>query len=358
MKTYIIAKIPRGNKSYQDGMYAVLDAETGRIAWADTSKKEVRDNIEIMKNISEYNEYYKCTTASVRTAVYIDWSRGLIGCFLYNRSKPIVNRISLDKLVWYEIEELKEMKSITINFTDTFEKLTSTTSEINVEKVGTRSIRKNRKIIKEDDANKTITDKNDVEAIQDTQESINDKEEKQETDIKENDTEVSDNLNTDNRANTNSTNKAILSSDNNDNSDYTEYRQESKEDSNRKLNTKNELTDKTDNIELYINIMKIMLKGNKISLPIKVFNSLEKGPIYPVFSDFNTGNRVALVDIYIDEAEKHRKITVCIAVKNNCDYVDIEILKEYNSSDIPLGFKDDFKKEYLRWYKSTLHVKL
>ncbi|MBO5388946.1 MAG: hypothetical protein J6A59_12630, partial [Lachnospiraceae bacterium] len=68
MKTYVVAKVPHGNKSSLEGIYAVLDAETGRIAWADTSKKEIRDNLAIMQSIAEYNEHYKGLVVSVRTA--------------------------------------------------------------------------------------------------------------------------------------------------------------------------------------------------------------------------------------------------------------------------------------------------
>ncbi|MBO5388098.1 MAG: hypothetical protein J6A59_08165, partial [Lachnospiraceae bacterium] len=252
---------------------------------------------------------------------------------------------------WYEVEELKEMKSLTINFTETFEKLTSTTKDINIEKVGTRS-RKTKKTISKNNIIRSTADGDNIDTIHNIQESNNSK---KETDIKEDNNEIISNTSNDNGA-------ALFIQEQEDENNYTEdsigNKQETKENILKESDIQKDSRNKAEDNGIYINIMKIMLEGNKISLPIDIFNSLEKGPIYPIFSDFNTGNRVAIVDIYVDKAEKYKKITACMTAKNSCRYIDIEILKEYNSSELPIGFKDDFKRDYLKWYKSTLHVRL
>ena len=122
-----------------------------------------------------------------------------------------------------------------------------------------------------------------------------------------------------------------------------------------KCNTKNKEISQED---LYINIIKLMRKGNKLSVPKVILKNIEKGPVYPVLYDFNTDRKIGLQDFYFRDDSDVKKMTFCVASASDSGFVEIEVVYGVGDPVLRADYKEQFKRDYLKWYKEHLHVRV
>lgn len=326
-----------------------------------------KEQLESNKELAELKERFIIKKRSIEifkgTAVYFDRENGYIG--IYKKRNVYSDAFDLE-LVWYKLEDA-DIKGI-IDIKD-IDNLYNTTNTINAKTVG-RIINSNKikrfkhKNMQEEQhieqlKQNKVQEEQDVEQQgqkkeqevqeeeqkkqEEIQSKIEDKqeEEKIEQKKKEKDQKIEESKSVEEE------NKSV------------EEESESKEldDIDNKKIQNNNNNDNDNELDFYIKLLKLLHKGNRISIKKSILNSMKKLSKYPVYFDSNLENMVSIIDLNIDSSSSKTITIYCVEHKSS-DFLDIEILKQHDNNTFDMASKQDFKDNYLKWRKETLYLKV
>ena len=306
--------------------YCLMDVGTLRYSWFNPKSSSVTE-----EQILQIEKFYKDTEDSdKKVAVFVD----LENCYIGTVGSINLKDCGKASLVWYPMRLIKDKQLKIMGYESSnnysYDKLFKATKGINAKTKGL-VVNKELQTVKfsgityKDDysngSNGVILDMND-ESLED---------------IKEN--SLIENITEDIKEGPKLTN------------DQKDEPVENEE----KCNTKNKEISQED---LYINIIKLMRKGNKLSVPKTIMKSIEKGPVYPVLYDFNTDRKIGLQDFYFRDDSDVKKMTFCVASVSDSGFVELEVVYGVSDPVLRADYKEQFKRDYLKWYKEHLHVRV
>lgn len=319
-----------------------------------------KEQLESNKELAELKERFIIKKRSIEifkgTAVYFDRENGYIG--IYKKRNVYSDAFDLE-LVWYKLEDA-DIKGI-IDIKD-IDNLYNTTNTINAKTVG-RIINSNKikrfkhKNMQEEQHIEQLK-QNKVQEGQDVEQQGQKKEQEVQEEEQKKQEEIQSKI--ESKQEKEKTEQKVQENEQKiEQSKSVEEESKSKEldDNNNKEIQNNNNNDNDNELDFYIKLLKLLHKGNRISIKKSILNSMKKLSKYPVYFDSNLENMVSIIDLNIDSSSSKTITIYCVEHKSS-DFLDIEILKQHDNNTFDMASKQDFKDNYLKWRKETLYLRV